>query len=85
VLVISLVVHMTEAGVGYFYLQQCRGQRLVLVLTLTVQRTEAGVGSISYSAEDRAWCWFYLYQRTEAGVSSFINSAEDRGWCWFYL
>ncbi len=68
----------------------------MLVLSLTVQRTEAGVGSISNSAEDRGWCWFYLkqcigqrlvlvlsltVQRTEAGVCSISNSTEDRGWC----
>jgi hypothetical protein len=66
----------------------------VLVLSLTVQRTGASVGSVSNSAEDRGWCWFYLcqcrgqrlilvlsltVQRTEAGVGSISNSAEDRG------
>jgi hypothetical protein len=66
----------------------------VLVLILTVQSTEAGVASISNSAEDRGWCWFYLLQcrdqrlvlvlslpvqRTEASVGSVSNNAEDRG------
>ncbi len=59
-LVLSLTVQRTEVGVGGVGAISIRVQRLVLVPSLKVQGTEPGVGSISNSAEDRGWCWFYL-------------------------